>query len=115
MQNFQAVYTTRSAEHVAKQALSYNEQAMKGIERARLGPSGKRTVDVSYEELLNDPANAVSEIYERLGMDFTQEHKDSILDWASNRNPYDPKKLGKHRYTAEDFGLSDSELSLLPP
>ncbi len=115
LKNFQAVYTDPRAENVAKQVLFYNDQAMQGIERGRRELQKGRTIDVQYEDLIADPLRIMGDVYDSLGMEFTAGHQDALVDWASNRNPYDPNRIGKHRYSSREFGLDDAELSRMAP
>jgi Sulfotransferase family len=73
--------------------------------RARLGED--RFLDVHHRDLVADPMNAVERIYDFLGLELRPSVEQAILEWQeTNRSG----AHGTHRYTAEQFGLSTSQL-----
>jgi hypothetical protein len=79
------------------------EQAMAA--RARLGDD--RFLDVHHRELIADPMGIVRRVYGWLDLELTREVEQSIAQWQEvNRSG----AHGTHRYTAEEFGLSNPQL-----
>jgi hypothetical protein len=73
--------------------------------RARLGE--ERFFDVHHRRLIADPMGTVAGVYEFLGSELTPDVARAISDWSDeNRSG----AHGRHRYTAEQFGLSDARL-----
>jgi hypothetical protein len=67
-----------------------------------------RFIDVHYHDLMNDPQAAVAAIYAAAGLDMPKAMTAAIRTFLADN----PKgKHGSHRYTAEQFGLSDGEIT----
>ncbi|MBP1685272.1 MAG: sulfotransferase family protein [Deltaproteobacteria bacterium] len=62
-------------------------------------------VDSHFSTLMRDPVAAVNGIYDQLGLEFSGAFADRIRQYLRDK-PRD--KFGKHRYAAEDYGLSDA-------
>jgi hypothetical protein len=81
-----------------------------GVERAmaarsRLGDD--RFLDVHHRRMIADPIGTVRRVYDFLGFELTPAVEQSIRDWSDvNRTG----AHGTHRYSAEQFGLSDAQL-----
>jgi hypothetical protein len=58
--------------------------------------------DVSYHDLMADPAKVIERIYTHYGRAFTPQFAEAIRDWVKN-NPQ--SKHGVHRHSPEEFGL----------
>lgn len=68
----------------------------------------ERFIDVSFHDLVADPAGTVGGVYERLGWPYGDDVKQAVADYARNK----PRGAGgTHRYTAESTGLDPAELS----
>lgn len=74
--------------------------------RDRLGVEAQ-ICDVSYAEMMRDPAATVARIYARFGMDFDERVRDGVLGWLK-ANPQD--KFGRHSYDPADFGLDPASV-----
>jgi Sulfotransferase family len=73
--------------------------------RARIG--GDRFIDVHHQELVADPLGTLRRIYDFVDLELRPSVEKAILDWQqTNRSG----AHGTHRYTAEQFGLSASQL-----
>ena len=73
--------------------------------RARVGED--RFHDVHHREFVADPMGVVRRVYDFLGYELTPTVEQTITDWTvTNRSG----AQGAHRYTAEQFGLSDAQL-----
>jgi len=69
--------------------------------RARLGED--RFIDVDFRDVIQDPISVVNAITERFGLSRVSE--DAMRAYLSLDRPDD---RGKHKYTAEHYGLSES-------
>ena len=79
------------------------EQAMAA--RARLGDD--RFLDVHHRQMIKDPMGTVRTIYEWLGYELTPDVEQAIAQWQeANRSG----AHGAHRYTAQEYGLTDAQL-----
>lgn len=68
--------------------------------------SSRRVVDVLYPDLVRDPIGTVEEIYRQFDLHLTPHAVDRMKRFLA-RNPKD--KLGRHRYSLEEFGLDPTE------
>jgi hypothetical protein len=78
--------------------------AAERMDAARVGHDD-RFVDVDYRDFVRDPLLVGRNVYESLGIDFSEDVEDAMRRWSEER-PKD--RFGVHRYQAEDFGLSDA-------
>jgi hypothetical protein len=65
----------------------------------------RQIVDSHFVTLMHDPVVAVHAIYDQLGLDFSDAFADRMRKYLREK-PRD--KFGKHRYAAEDYGLTDA-------
>jgi hypothetical protein len=66
-----------------------------------------RFIDVHYQDLMHDPQAAVAAIYTAADLDMPEAMNEAIRTFLADN----PKgKHGSHRYTAEQFGLSEGEI-----
>lgn len=63
--------------------------------------------DVDYNELVKDPIGTTKKVYAHFGLEWTDKYETNLSQFMNN-NP--KHKLGKHSYSAEDFGLSDEAI-----
>jgi Sulfotransferase family len=64
-------------------------------------------VDLFNDDLVRDPVGTLSALYGRLGLEFSREFETALRRRMVDR----PKgKFGQHRFTAEEFGLSEGGL-----
>ncbi len=69
---------------------------------------GLPIVDVYNVDVVRDPIGAVQGIYDKLGLPFLPEYRRRLAELVVER----PRgRFGRHHYTAEEFGLVDSELA----
>lgn len=73
----------------------------------RTNMNANRFIDVDYNEQLADPITMASRVLEQSGLVMTDELKAGMSDWieANKREHRAP-----HKYTLEDFGLSQSQI-----
>jgi hypothetical protein len=81
--------------------LAIRETIDRGI-RARRSLGESRFVDLYFQDLVRDPLSTVRRLYERLGRRLTAEAELAMELWL-RANTAD--KGGKHKYSAEEFGL----------
>jgi len=74
--------------------------------RSRL-ESTHRFIDISYEEILADPLEAIEKIYSVASLSLTEQARAAMQAWQAE-NPQ--HKHGRHNYTLERFGLSENEV-----
>ena len=99
-------------DHVDKVALGRAEFAVRQ-EQIRRGlsyhdtPGAVPIVDIHNSDLVADPIGCVEQLYMHLGLEVTDSFHDALQRRVTER----PKgKFDAHSYTAEEFGLTDTEL-----
>lgn len=73
--------------------------------RAQADPA--QFYDVDYRRFVADPLAEVERIYDYFGLELSADGRDAMHRWHTER-PKD--RHGEHRYTAEEFGLTDDEI-----
>lgn len=74
--------------------------------RARIGEH--RFVDVHNDEVVADPIGVFERVYDHLGMSLTPGLEQAL---AGYRERNAPGAFGQHRYTAEEYGLTDAGIA----
>jgi hypothetical protein len=74
-------------------------------ERARIGED--RFLDVHHRDLIADPQRTVARVYEWLGLELRPDVAQTIFAW---QDAHAMGAEGRHRYTAEQFGLSAQQI-----
>lgn len=64
--------------------------------------------DIQFADVLRDPVEAVSKAFAKFDMALSDHAKTAMGNWLES---HPPGRHGKHRYTAEEFGLNRDELS----
>ena len=64
--------------------------------------------DLPFKDFVGDPIATMRGVYDRFGIEMSAESEEALTQHASS-NPKD--KHGEHRYTAEQFGISEAELA----
>lgn len=67
----------------------------------------KQFFDVSYDELVDNPAGTVQKIYDYFSLDYSNTHDAKIQKWLSD-NP--KNKHGSHHYSLDQFGLGSQDV-----
>ena len=96
-----------SAEMVGRQALERAATAMTRALHMRDTAAATVFVDVSYRELVRDPASAVRAVYRGLGRPLGPGPEDAISRWTADSPRH---KHGPHRYDLARFGLSQDDV-----
>lgn len=81
-----------------------------GVERAmaarqRIGD--ERFIDIHHTDLNRDPLGTLRRIYDFLGLELTEAMRSSVTNWLTLHRS---GAHGEHRYTAEQYGLSETTL-----
>ncbi|MEL6389994.1 MAG: sulfotransferase [Bacteroidota bacterium] len=63
--------------------------------------------DISYSALIEDPIQVVKQIYDRLGLMWTEQHTTQALSYCQKHKK---NKYGKHVYNLEKYGLSKAQV-----
>ena len=61
-------------------------------------------IDVSYKALIKDPVQKAKDIYDELGLEWTDQHTSMTTVFCENHRRH---KFGKHIYSLSDYGLSE--------
>ena len=78
-----------------------------GERRASGDLPDEQFADVRFTDMMRDPTGTVGAAYDRLGLDFTDEHAAAITEYLENK----PRgKFGTHRYTAAQWSLDADAL-----
>lgn len=64
--------------------------------------------DIQFSELLEDPVGAVSNAFEKFGLELSAGSIAAMRDWHAQ---HPPGRHGRHDYKAQDFGLEESDLA----
>ncbi len=73
---------------------------------ARKEISPDRIMDIQYKDMVKQPIETISSIYEKWGFDFSQKFQNAITSFMQ-ANP--KGKHGGHKYTCDEFGLSEGD------
>ena len=80
----------------------------RGLEtRRRRADEPHRFTDVRFEEAVSDPMGQIERIYDRTGIELTPEARTAMTNWLAADAE---RKLEKHHYTPEDFGLRSERI-----
>ncbi|MEO8605053.1 MAG: sulfotransferase [bacterium] len=82
-----------------------NRRAMAA--RDRMADESSRFTDVQFRQAVADPLAQIAGIYQRVGLELTDEARRAMVAWRSRDAA---EKLDKHTYTAEQFGLTGEQI-----
>ncbi len=68
---------------------------------------GVRVFDLHFETFSNDPIGSLRAIYDYFDLEWTERAERDVRAWAEE-NPRG--RHGEHRYSAEEYGLTDAEI-----
>lgn len=95
-----------NAELGAEQLAWWSEGIKRAMDfRTKFGDD--RFVDVSFADLQSDPVGTVSKSYRELGLDFSEESRARVQDWAGG---HQPGHRGTHSYDLADYGLTPDQV-----
>jgi len=106
-------YSDRPRDAIRESVLRLYEIGAKRFEEVKTVANPPNVFDVAYETLVADPLGTVATVYDHFELPLTAEHESAMRAWVSKKNPYDPKRRGRHVYSARDFGLDETMLKRL--
>jgi hypothetical protein len=77
-----------------------------GMARRRFDPGS--FLDIEYRDLVSDPLGAVQRICDAAGAALPREGVARVMAWLGEHPQH---KAGRHKYSAEQFGLNPEELT----
>lgn len=107
------VYTSRQMiepdidkHRVGRRELKQWSQLLNNLDRFRQGNPSVPVYDMRMEDLQNNALAEIGKAYQHFDIELSDAAVQGIQAWQSNK----PKSSDAHRYTAEEFGLSDAEI-----
>ena len=107
------VYTSRQMvepdidkHRVGRRELKQWSQLLNNLERFRHENPAVPVYDMAMEDLQADPLAAIGAAYAHFGIAFSEQSRRAIAARSELRT----NKTGAHRYSAEEFGLSDNKI-----
>ncbi|MFO7567426.1 MAG: sulfotransferase [Enhygromyxa sp.] len=94
----------RTQAEIGRFALYILGQGLRALEQARRTLPGEHFIDLPYRELVASPGAVLRDLGERLGFDAGTDALEQAGRWLAQNRQH---KLGRHRYSLEDFGLSE--------
>lgn len=76
-------------------------------QREKHSDKANQFVEIYFEDFIKDPVGCAQDVYAHHGWEFTQDVRSRMEKFMAD-NPKD--KHGKHHYSLEEFGLSESEV-----
>ncbi|MDG2305726.1 MAG: sulfotransferase [Candidatus Binatia bacterium] len=75
--------------------------------RNEMSDGATRFTDVRFGAAVEDPIGQIQRIYHRTGIELHDDARDAMATWLEK---YAKQTLSKHRYTAEQFGLTEDQI-----
>jgi hypothetical protein len=82
------------------------EAATRGMD-ARTDIGEDRFIDIGQSQLLSNPLGVAQRIYDFAGIELMDDVQNRMLEWSSSQ---EAGARGEHRYSAEEFGLTDAQI-----
>lgn len=90
-----------------EEAQYFSDVIQMGLEqRQAMQDEQARFFDLGFKDLLTNPLEAIASMYAHFGFELSEEARTRMADYLAQR-PRD--KHGVHRYTLDDFGLSQTQ------
>jgi len=97
----------RDLQRIGREVSEHLRAGMENAIAAQARIGDERFLDVQHRELVADPVGTLRRTYASLGLEWRTSIERAVLDWQeSNR----PGSHGAHRYSAEQFGLTKTQL-----
>jgi hypothetical protein len=93
---------------IGRETSEFWAEMLESFMKLRERRSAQQFFDLSYQEIVKDPIDAVRRMYLHFGNTLTPETEQRMRDFLAS-NPQD--KHGRHRYTMEQFGIDPVEES----
>jgi len=94
----------RCPAEIGAYTLDILDHGLRALERGRASLPAERFIDLSYRELIAAPGSVLRRLGGRLGFDTDASALADADAWLGENRQH---KAGKHRYSVDDFGLSD--------
>ncbi|WP_326736992.1 sulfotransferase family protein [Streptomyces sp. NBC_01022] len=95
-------------ETIGRTQLALWSRGIEHFETARRRYDPRQFLDVDYQDFVTDPLGTVGGIYDHFGLEFTARARGAIE--ASHRKSLGAHRRPDHRYSLEDFGLSEADV-----
>src|ERR1700733_9323243 len=104
---FPAPRSQRDMHRLGREVSEHLRIGMRNAITARERMGKHRFLDVHHHELVREPVETMRRVYDFLGVPWHDDVQRSILVWQQGNKP---GAYGQHRYTAEQFGLSATDI-----
>jgi hypothetical protein len=104
---FPAAQTERDLHRVGREVSEHLRVSVENAIGARERLGEGRFIDVHHRQLVNDPVGTLQRIYTFLDLELRPSVQQAMLDWQKVNQT---GARGAHRYTAEQFGLTKSQI-----
>ncbi len=81
---------------------------LEGVHEFRLQMPAERQFDVHYADIVRNPLDVLSRLYERLGVELSEKSARSIRRWLETSGRH---RLATNSYRLKSFGLSEEEVT----
>jgi hypothetical protein len=95
------------AEEHGRATLQQFHESMARATEARALIGEDRFLDVGQPELQDDAVAVAERVYEFAGLEFEDSVRDAMANWSEGNRA---GSRGEHRYSSEEFGLTDDEI-----
>lgn len=96
------------AHEVGSQQLEMWASLMETAIEKRRAANPDQFYDLHFRDVVGDPVAAIGRMYEHFGFELSDTARQQMTDWIT-KNPQG--KHGSHRYTPEQFGLTDDVMA----
>ncbi|HEY9328061.1 MAG TPA: sulfotransferase [Streptomyces sp.] len=93
---------------IGRTQLALWSRGIEHFETARRRYDPRQFLDVDYQDFVSDPLGTVGGIYDHFGLEFTPRAREAIE--ASHRKSLGAHRRPDHRYSLQDFGLSEADV-----
>ena len=100
--------TTYTPDVVGSTQLDLWSRAYHAYHDARPAYDDAQFADVAFADLVADPMGVVRGVYEHFGLDFTPEAQSAVAD--IDRESKQGGKAPSHKYSLQDYGLTDDQV-----
>jgi Sulfotransferase family len=104
---FPAPRSQRDMHRLGREVSEHLRIGMRNAITARERMGKHRFLDVHHHELVREPVETMRRVYDFLGVPWHDDVQRSILVWQQGNKP---GAYGQHRYAAEQFGLSATDI-----
>lgn len=91
-------------------SMDYLRTALARNVASRKKRDARQFIDIDYQDLTTDPITCVRRVYEAAGEPLSDDAEKHIVNWYKEQAKTH-KKSTKHKYSLEDYGLSEDEVN----